>query len=990
MRINCFLIILILCMLNSYIFSKDKILKEKNTLVIEKMDSKDPRPKISAGSVTLNPIADTYISCYPLGKRGLNVKHSEHGDNHGNSTNLRIKKHQDHTLMKFDFSAVPKNTTITEAELIITMVDEFKRLNHIGVYSFHANWNEGKGHKGADGKFNINHTGACNLGPFGPKSRWRPSDESEFSQVAGGNGGNATYVTRAHFLPGNKYRIKIDPIVVMAAIQSGSTLALQDETGIFMGKQSNGNFFSREAGKNKVPRLFLKWSEKKDNEFPAFKTKLVVIPGEPAGSILIKLPEVGDDGTQGVALGYHVLVDGKHLKRINIPRPSRIHRTVMVTGLEPGKLVKVRVEAFDKASNTIAATLHCRARERYAGKLTNTLPPIEVKKTVKINKSKFKVIISDGLTLFDPMTGKPISHHNRRMDRYKTNSQRSFEATKGEIVGFQVVVALDEKFQSLEKIDIEVKDLLCGKEKISGNKAELFREHYVAVNISKGKSKNSYWIADVMVPIVKDKKLGIPSQPEVVGQRSCAVYVDLHIPLDTPQGYYQGVVSVTANNETVNVPLAIRVHNISLPDKLSFVVEINSYWNQSDIKQFHNTYKLAHKHRTSYNIMPYFHKRSYNDINTPQVKGKGKNLRISDWSNYDRFFGPIFSGEIAKDLYRSGQPATHYYMPLHESWPVDHKSTHPIPELWKDRASPRNDKKAYAAWVARLAENEPLIDAHFSQVWKDGNIAGIKDFQKHFKAKGWNKVDMHIISNSKYYMRSGSTSLWVMDEPQYGRDYRALEWLYSFYSDQFKGNYINYTLRSDISRPGWMGDRIEKSLDMTVMSTGLDINYEFVRYRSQTTEERLWWYGGGRNVDADPSFYPLLFIRKWWYGVDGGLPMSHSIERKSHWDKPYHHHVIKYTDNKEPVATFRLKAYRYSQQLMELLNILSAQKGFSRTHLGDLITKEISLDMATFSRNSDDPGYSVFKNLDIKQIERLRIKIISTILKTKKAIKQKE
>ncbi|HTL50959.1 MAG TPA: DNRLRE domain-containing protein, partial [Planctomycetota bacterium] len=144
---------------------------------------------IKAGSVELQPVADTSIASYPAGVRGPAYKDSEQSFNYGKSTRIKIKRQENMALLKFDFSKVPAGATITSAEIVVTM-ENGKAFNHMGVYSMHVDWNEGEGTgngNDTDKPQTEAETGACFLGPKGLKSKWREYADSDFSHAAAGN-----------------------------------------------------------------------------------------------------------------------------------------------------------------------------------------------------------------------------------------------------------------------------------------------------------------------------------------------------------------------------------------------------------------------------------------------------------------------------------------------------------------------------------------------------------------------------------------------------------------------------------------------------------------------------------------------------------------------------------------------------------------------------------------------------------------------------------
>ncbi len=926
-------------------------------------------PDVQAGSATLPCVADTYIAAYPIGLTSLDAPDSEQGGNAGTTERLKIKKFENRPLLRFDFSAVPAGATITDAAVEIQMTDD-EPLNHVGVYSLHVPWNEGQGNFDDGSNLDLTHNGACFIGPAGIDSTWMPYPTGDFNKASGGSGGNATCVVRAEPLGDRRWRIPVDPYVVHAAIENGQTLILCDETGIFTGDLSNAFFHSREV-EGKGPVLKVSWKSGRDDVAPQFDGRVKARPGPFAGTIALELPAAGDDGKEGTALGYHVSVDGQSLAQSLIPRPQRSLRSMLVRDLEPGKRVEIEVVAFDEAGNTASQSIKATARKPFAGTLAaaRPLPPVDLP-PAKTNNA-FTATLVDGLTLFDPKTGSLSPQQTRDYADGQRTARNVLPAVRGEILGLQCLIELDEGRDSLKGIRIAASDLTGDAGRIEAKNVSFFREHYV--------NMDGVWIADILPPVDADRPLEIPSQVEIAGQRLLGIYVDLLVPKSTRPGTYTGQITVDSDAGTATCPLAVVVRDVTLPDELSFVVEMNAYGHTSDVDVFHETYRLCHAHRLSYNVLGYGHTRS-DTFTTPRLARENGEVKIVDWSTYDEFYGPLFSGEIAKDLPRAGQPATHWYLPFHCSWPYDLREC--VPELYEGRAAPSESPEQYAEWVDKMAMLDPLIPEHFCQEWRDTGESIAKQFEEHFRRKGWTKTQMQIFNNHKYYFAAGSVSLWTMDEPQYGRDFRALNWQYDFFNRALPAGGMKQAMRGDISRPELMGSRYDEALDLLVVSAAVDRHPVLLENILGAVEHAsLWWYGGGRGAETDLAMYIPLFLSKWSGGCDGGMPVYTTFAGPNQWTVTDPLRVVRFDPTTDmPVASMRVKAYRRAQQDMELLNLLAGKKGFNRWHVRDILQQQYPIRMVTISRGPDDPGYSTFEDLDVARYDELRQRVVSTLL----------
>ncbi len=922
---------------------------------------------VGAGAVILTPIADTYIATYPPGRRDARAKNSEQGGNAGKTLRLKIKKYENIPLFKFDFSAIPKGATINKAYIDIKLMNG-AQLNQITVSSIHADWNEGNGTFDDGKNYDLNHEGACLFGPKGINSSWRSFANSDFYFMYNGEGGSAMRIVKATMLDDGTCRIPVDPYVLHAAIENGSSLAFTDHTATFTGDGANIFFHSREVA-GKEPKLTVTWSMSKDQSAPAFKSIALAEAGPVPGSIRLALPAAGDDGDKGTALGYRVWVNDKQIPVVDLPRPQRIWRNCILEGFEPSAALAIKIEAFDEANNTCTTTITTKSTGAFTGALADALADQNAEGQ-KVSSADFSAQLIDGMTLINPLTGTLSVKQQRGKGLLPI---KRFGAVKGEAVGLQCLINAKTPQQGLR---ISASDLKNDKHLIPASQIEFFNEVYV-------KMENN-WIADILPQLNAGDTFSIPSQKDLSTQQAHCIYIDVWVPKTAAAGLYAGTITVQSSEETIELPLEIMVRDITLPDELSFTVEMNAYGHSSDKKVFHETYRLCHKHRLSYNVLGYGHwnPRSkttpvLNSDANPDIAAK--DVKITDWSVYDEFYGPIFSGALTKDLPRAGIPATHWYLPFQSSWPYLLEKCNP--HLWKSRVKPNDDKKAYIAWEQYLAENDLMFDDHLSADWHLVNKNVAQQFKDHFKEKGWTKTKMQIFDNHKMYFASGSRSLWVMDEPRYGRDYEALAGIYKAHESYLGGGSINTQMRADISTPQKMGMFMDGGMDEVVVSSAINLYSAYLRNYNSANGTTLWWYGGGSEADNDPAAVIALFTNKWSLGCVGGMPVYTSFAGSNDWTKSHRLRVVRFAEGSGlPVASFRMKAYRRAQQDMELFNLLAQKDGFNRWHVADLINKEVVLKMTTISTRPDDPGYSTFEGLDLANFDALREKVVATLL----------
>ena len=159
-------------------------------------------------------------------------------------------------------------------------------------------------------------------------------------------------------------------------------------------------------------------------------------------------------------------------------------------------------------------------------------------------------------------------------------------------------------------------------------------------------------------------------------------------------------------------------------------------------------YRLAHRHRTVLNRLPYNQNGQMQDGCAPLWDG----TRL-DWTSWDRRFGPLLDGSAFADLPRKGVPVECFYLPLHENWPSPMEGNY-NGSYWADQAFPESYRRAFVSASRQIAE-------HFqARGWNDTLFHGFLNNKNNFKANGWSR----------------GSSPWLLDEPANFQDYWALRY----------------------------------------------------------------------------------------------------------------------------------------------------------------------------------------------------------------------
>ena len=237
-----------------------------------------------------------------------------------------------------------------------------------------------------------------------------------------------------------------------------------------------------------------------------------------------------------------------------------------------------------------------------------------------------------------------------------------------------------------------------------------------------------------------------------------SLHVEVYIPHELPPGEYPGILELNGLRtdpeihlrlieQTLRLPVSLRVWDFTLPDHLSFLPEMNCYGLPEDELDY---YRLAHRHRTVLNRVPYNQAGRMQDGCAP-LWDKAR-LKL-DWSRWDRRFGPLLDGSAFADLPRKGVPVECFYLPLHENWPSPMEGNY-NGDYWADRAFPDSYRQAFVAASRQIAAH--LADKH----WNETLFQGFLNNKNNFKANGWSR----------------GSSPWLLDEPASFQDFWALRY----------------------------------------------------------------------------------------------------------------------------------------------------------------------------------------------------------------------
>ena len=573
----------------------------------------------------------------------------------------------------------------------------------------------------------------------------------------------------------------------------------------------------------------------------------------PAGEALVSWVTPHDTGPAGT-LGFFVSLDGSPLPRELIPLAgapgSRVemHLHNLFASRRPER--KLSVRAVDAAGNLgPETTTSIRRSNRPPARLPRPKQVADRPRpaTAWPTVSRAEVAILDELDKVNPLTGEMIPI---QPDGYLTVNHLwdaaarkiELQAARNEFVAFQILLRGDIPSGSI-KADLAF-DGPGGK----SIQVELTRYHTVA-------SKRGP-LPDPIVP------LGFSTE-STPGKKSFSLHAEIYVPHGLQPGEYPGTLTLSIqsigrvlpeeNSGTLRLAVSLQVWDFSLPDHLSFLPEMNCYGLPKNELDY---YRLAHRHRTVLNRLPYNQNGRMQEGCAPVWDSQRMTL---EWSSWDRRFGPLLDGSAFADLPRKNVPIEVFYLPLHENWPSSMEGNY-NGNYWADHAFPDSYRQTFVAATRQLA-------AHFqARRWNETLFQGFLNNKNNFKANGWSR----------------GSSPWLFDEPASFQDFWALR----YFARAFHEGIIQaekdtaspasvsprLVFRADISRPQWRRDSLDGLLDYHVVGSAMRSYPRLVFERKRTLGEIVLEYGSTNPVESSNVQPAGWCVDAWSLGTDGIIP----------------------------------------------------------------------------------------------------------------------
>ncbi len=832
--------------------------------------------------------------------------------NAGQQGRIRIKGNQHMVAMAFDTSTIV-GQRVRRATLVCVQGEQ--TISGVTISTIATEWDERRSNgltAGIDGIDDWGYRGA------------------RFPAVCGGNAFTLVHQSKSRILHG-KYHWDVPPDMIHAmAIGVAHGLAIHEHDS---DTQRNPTIFSREQS-GKKPCLIVELDEQADASSEVATELQLVSADSTSAQLMLTSPMHG--------FAYEVTVDGMPLGRHNIPLMTHGQRQTIplrdlplsITKNQPHEIKVVTLSRTGQRSQPAVlrgVILKSDAVARPSVTLTSPHASPVANLTVIPVADKFDA------------SGKAVGElpEDYRKSNAVFNGQRvRLKAAAGEVVGFQLL--LRGALGTSVSVEVQLDD--------AEPRIDLHQAVYVPAN--------GRLIPDPLLPLPKSISL----QPDM----DRCVVADIYVPFDASPGLWQGKITVSDGRV---VPLEIEVLPFALPRQATFFCEMNGYGLPDHVNDYYALQQIAYDHRVHANILHYSHNtaapgarksnfdmrlRSGRRMDNKRYDGILPGSKTGYWEDFIDAFGPYIDGSLFDHGHRGPIAAPGFYLTFHESWPLN------------CRGYFNGNPDAYQAFA-----DQPVYARTYVNI--------LQDFARLAQSKGWKQTGFQVYFNNKGSLNDPAKAPWILDEPSGYWDYRALQF-YGELTDRGREvtPSVNINYRIDISRPEYCRGQLVGRDDLWVVSS-----WAFQHYRRLVTDRMqhdgltAWVYGSSNHVHETNRNVQAWALDAWQDGATGIVPWQ-TVNKSGSALKEADQlglFIFDKTSSGETIIrhSLRLKAYRDVQQLIEYLNLLQQQRGWSQEQMRDFVNQYVDLNAKVNKTNEEDAGTSAYSRLSASGLEVLRM-----------------
>jgi hypothetical protein len=891
------------------------------------------------------------IKCLVTRDTGISSVVAEKNGNSGGAKKIKLKGQQEYILLDIDSSSL-KDKILTGALLHIRSASPRKTpLARLGVSTLASKWVEGTSRR-----YRPQSECSCYNQAMYKKKNWAYIG-STLMDVTFGRG--HTIWKFAECTTPDPYgwqTCAVDVDIVAARVAGLSHgFCLYDEVGnIWSIKNSQFKYtyfpnrycYSKES--NEGAAWLEVWVQGTD-VIPPEPVKSIRVDTEqvPAGEALVHWNTPNDYGggrTLGFLISYKKGEQERLMPRYLIPMAGNSGEDVMMhihdLPFKSEELISLTISPVDSVGNVgkpFTKTIRLSGNQHSLDIPEADIKPFSPSKNLP-TVGGLTVSVVDLLDKIDPRTGKmiPVQKEGYKGGNHIFSAIKKIirlQAARNETICFQL---------NLEGTARDI-SVTYTFDQSPNLKPKIYQFAYVNVVNEHGKVISVF--PDPLIPF--SGACFIPSttgQVRVLDQTNHSLICELYVPHEEYAGRKRGKVRISVGEENLELGVDLTIWNFTLPDKLSFVPEMNAYGVVSPYKNY-EYYRLAHEHRTCINRLPY----GWNGLPSFAPKWNGDDF---DWQEWDQKVGPLLDGSAFKDLPRKHEPIDVFYLPFNENWPVSVFENYNA-SYWADEA--------------------------FTNRYKENMKKAFTSFATHCNEKRWHDTIFQFYLNNKIYYRntfSQSSAPWIFDEPVNTQDFWALRWygiLWHQAINTVMGD-VKMWYRGDISYSQFGRNILWGIMDVEYMG-GNNAQKTRMKHDEQILHGRSFFaeYGTANKIETS-NIQPVIWcLSAWSKGAIGVLPWQ-TIGSRNCW-KIAEQTALFYPHSDGPKPSVRLKSFTRGQQDVEYLTILCDSYKMPRYAVAGWLNKMINLKGNVYRSYEADAGTVGFNNVDLMALWKMRFKI---------------
>jgi hypothetical protein len=529
-----------------------------------------------------------------------------------------------------------------------------------------------------------------------------------------------------------------------------------------------------------------------------------------------------------------------------------------------------------------------------------------------------------------PQTGQVLEEEARSRSLAEWNEATlNLISPRNAYVSFQVVVRLEGA--SAAELQVKADPVKGGHDEISPDEFTYYVEWYHQV-------KGRYY-PDALVPLAGNgaKPLSIARVTKlnaIPNQAYAAVWVDLFVPAGIRTGDYEGTIRVTAGSWSETHTIRLQALETVVPNESLVIADLNSYADNLSRRMNYlrnnehryedgtyfqverQFYRISHEHRALLHYLPYEHSGNIPSVFIPELEGKGKQMRVKDWSRFDEHFGPYLDGSAFKDTKRGEIPIPNMYLPFNFHWPADYV---------------KFGTKGYRTEFTSIME----------------------EFHRHFTEKGWLRTKFELFLNHK---KRYKLFPYDGDETRFLWDEKINDIFYELAKDVLeRKDGANFIFRTDASWAyGLHFEKYAKIINMWVVNEQIFSWFPEGLESLRAAGDDVWTYGSTPRIGQTllgSAITPLSAVAR---GVDGFVFWENTL-----WGEDWP--VTPDSDGATalfypgdqlfgilgPIPSIRLKSLRNAMQVVDSVEQwIRRQPDGARSRIRGLIADALGIDQS--------------------------------------------